>query len=264
MRKNDGAAKVYADEKNTQIPALRGFIEQSAKQYFDDDATWTSAEAEVAGPNWELNVVKEGENAVMPAGTLYWFNTSTRQSHWVKSAGQLVLDVVLKASSSSSSSSSSAASAAAAAAAAPGRDLHQELLSKNPRRPPNPRVKQTARKCNAIMPRKQLGNATTRSSPPSLAGVSAASAAAAAAGGDFLAPMGNEAYMQPAKAGYEFRDGEKGIGYYKKGAAAKGNKRPGSSPAAPSQESAKRVRASAAITPPADALVIDLCDDSDD
>ena len=217
MRKNDGAAKVYADEKDTQIPALRGFIEQSAKQYFDDDATWTSA----------------------------------------KSAGQLVLDVVLKASSSSSSSSSSTASAAAAAAApAPGRDLHQG--------PPNPRVKQTARKCNAIMPRKQLGNATTRSSPPSLAGVSAASAAAAAAGGDFLAPMGNEAYMQPAKAGYEFRDGEKGIGYYKKGAAAKGNKRPGSSPAAPSQESAKRVRASAAITPPADALVIDLCDDSDD
>jgi hypothetical protein len=220
VRKNDGAAKVYVDEKNTQIPALRGFIEQSAKQYFDDD-----------------------------------------ESHWVKSAGQLVLDVVLKASSSSSSSSSSTASAAAAAPApAPGRDLHQELLC----RPPNPRVKQTARKCNAIMPRKQLGNATTRSSPPSLAGVSAASAAAAAAGGDFLAPMGNEAYMQPAKAGYEFRGGEKGIGYYKKGATAKGNKRPGSSPATPSQESAKRVRASAAITPPADALVIDLCDDSDD
>eukprot|EP01043_Picozoa_sp_COSAG02_P026757 COSAG02_NODE_1551_length_11961_cov_19.841173_5_plen_97_part_00 len=77
VRKNDGAAKVYMDEKDTQIPALRGFIEQSAKQFFDDDATWTSAEAEVVGPNWELNVVKEGDNTVMPAGTLYWCATPT-------------------------------------------------------------------------------------------------------------------------------------------------------------------------------------------
>ena len=115
------------------------------------------------------------------------------------------------------------------------------------------------------MPRKQIGNATTRSSPPSLAGVSAASAAAAAAagGGEFLAPVGSEAYMQPAKAGYEFRQGDEGIGYYRKRAAAKDNKRPASSPAAPSQESAKR-RASVAITPPVEATVIDLCDDSDD
>ena len=44
---------------------------------FLNSATWTSAEAEVVGPNWELNVVKEGDNTVMPAGTLYWCATPT-------------------------------------------------------------------------------------------------------------------------------------------------------------------------------------------
>ena len=85
VRKNDGAAKVYADENDTQIPALRGFIEQSAKQFYEDNATWTSAEAEVAGSNWELKVVKEGDNTVMPAGTLYWCATPTERPVNLKS-----------------------------------------------------------------------------------------------------------------------------------------------------------------------------------